>query len=325
MSVSPSRQVRIATRASRLALWQAEHVSRLIREHDATIEVELIPISTEGDRNRVDSLASFGGVGVFTREIQQAVLDARADIAVHSLKDLPTQSAAGLQLAGVPSRGDRFDALVLPAKSVSGDLASLPVGAKVGTGSPRRQAQLRHIRPDLNLVEVRGNVETRLRKLDAGEYEALVLARAGLERLDFAERCTATIAPPQMYPAVGQAALGLECREDDAFVADLLAALSDQATLAEVSAERSCLNELRAGCHAPVGVWSVTECYEDQPQRLRIMGVVLSIDGTTRIQAEAIGDVSLGKFADTQASAARIGRSLAAQLIAGGADRLLTK
>ncbi len=325
MKGSRSRHVRIATRSSRLAMWQAEHVSSLIKGLNADIEVELVSISTEGDRNRTESLASFGGVGVFTREIQQAVLDSRADIAVHSLKDLPTQSAPGLKLAGIPERGERFDALVLPLGTASGDLSALRAGARIGTGSPRRQAQLRHIRPDIEPVEIRGNVETRLKKLDAGEFDAVILAQAGLERLELGERCTAILSPPQMYPAVGQAALGLECRDDDAFVADLLERISDQTTFAEVSAERSCLSHLRAGCHAPVGVWSVADSTEGAAIHLRLMGVVLSLDGMVRIQAEADGNVSLVSFTELQASAAVIGRTLAERLIASGADQILAR
>jgi hydroxymethylbilane synthase len=324
VSVSRSLQVRIATRSSRLALWQAEHVSSLITGYDPTIAVELVPVSTEGDRNKSESLSSFGGVGVFTREIQQAVLDSRADIAVHSLKDLPTQPVAGLKLAGVPARGDRFDALILPAAARAGDLDTLRGGAKIGTGSPRRQAQLRHIRPDLELIEIRGNVETRLNKLDAGEFDAIVLARAGLQRLELSERCTAMLAPPQVYPAVGQAALGLECREGDSIVAKLLNAISDPITLAEVSAERACLSELRAGCHAPVGTWSVAEAERDTA-RLRLMGVVLSIDGATRIQAEVAGIVSLISFGKVESSAAAVGRALAERLIEAGAGGLLAR
>ncbi len=306
-------------------MWQAQHVSSLLKSLDATIEVELVPIATEGDRNRTESLASFGGVGVFTREIQQAVLDSRADIAVHSLKDLPTQSAAGLNLAGVPQRGERFDALVLPSNSAAGDLSSLRAGARIGTGSPRRQAQLRYIRPDIEPVEVRGNVETRLKKLDAGEYDAIVLAQAGLDRLEMSQRCTAILSPPQMYPAVGQAALGLECRDDDAFVAEMLERISDLTTFAEVSAERSCLSQLRAGCHAPVGVWSVADSQTQAASCMRLMGLVLSLDGTVRIQAESKGTVSLVSLTELQASAAAIGRTLAERLVASGADRILAR
>ncbi len=323
MNETKPRHVRIATRSSRLALWQAEHVSHLLSGLGLAIDVELVPISTEGDRNRVDALSSFGGVGVFTREIQQAVLDSRADVAVHSLKDLPTQAVKGLKLAGVPERGPRFDTLVLPVNSECSELSALPEGARIGTGSPRRQAQLRHLRPDLRLLEVRGNVETRLRKLDDGEYDAIILAQAGLERLAFGDRCTAILAPPQMYPAVGQAALGLECRVDDDSTADLLATLSDKTALAEVTAERACMRTLQAGCHAPVGVWCTVRPADANSLAQNVMGVVLSLDGTVRIQATAQGIVSLDRLESLQASAERIGCELAEQLIAAGAEPLL--
>lgn len=304
-------------------MWQAEHVASLLSNLDPAVQVELVKIATEGDRNRSESLASFGGVGVFTREIQQAVLDSRADIAVHSLKDLPTQPVAGLQLAGVPTRGARYDALVLPAGAGAGDLSSLPARAKVGTGSPRRQAQLRYLRPDLDLLEVRGNVETRLKKLDAGEYDAIVLAQAGLERLNLGERCTAILAPPQMYPAVGQAALGLECRTDDDITAELLAAISDKTTFAEVTAERACLSQLRAGCHAPVGVWSVAHTLDATTIQCRLLGIVLSLDGTVRVQGQAEGAVSLASLAEISPTATGVGGALANKLISAGADQIL--
>ena len=169
-------KIRIATRASDLALWQAEHVAGLLRAADPALDVELVHVSTHGDREQTEALHEMGGVGVFTREVQKAVLDGRADVAVHSLKDLPTECAAGLMLAGVPERASVFDALVLPEGwSAESGWDALPKGAKVGTGSLRRQAQLRHHRPDLELLEVRGNVPTRLKKLDRGDYDALML------------------------------------------------------------------------------------------------------------------------------------------------------
>ncbi len=185
------------------------------------MKVEIVEVSTTGDRDRFSALSQMGGQGVFTREVQNAVLEGRADLAVHSLKDLPTQPTEGLALAGVPQREQRFDALILP-KGKNGTLADLPTGAKVGTGSLRRRAQLLHQRPDLKLEEVRGNVETRLRKVDDGEYDAILLAEAGLRRLGWADRISAVLSPPLVYPAVGQAALGLECRADDENTTQLL-------------------------------------------------------------------------------------------------------
>lgn len=305
--------LRIATRASRLALWQANHVASLLRTADLSRDVELVEVSTHGDRQRTELLSQMGGQGVFTREVQKAVLDGRADLAVHSLKDLPTEAADGLTLAGIPQRGPRFDVLVFPAEG-NGEIASLddlPSGARVGTGSPRRQAQLLHHRADLVMVEIRGNIETRLRKLDEGEYDAIVLAQAGLDRLGLAaDRTLFALRPPLMLPAVGQAALGLECRAGDETTIARLAAITDVATFAEVTAERACLHELRAGCHAPVGlVADLTD------EGLTLQGVVLSADGQTRIAATVTGDA---------ASPEPTGNALAAALLQQGAGDLIT-
>ena len=204
MTASPS--IRIATRASRLAMWQAEHVVALLRQVDSTVRVEIVPLSTMGDRDQSEPLVQLGSEGVFTREVQHAVLDGRADVAVHSLKDLPTIETPGLCLAAVPERGPTADAIVFPqSRSGAKGLDDLPQNARVGTGSPRRRAQLLHRRPDLQFLDVRGNVETRLRKLDAGDYDALVLAEAGLTRLGLAGRISGLLQPPVMLPAVGLA------------------------------------------------------------------------------------------------------------------------
>lgn len=302
------RIVRIASRASQLALWQARHVTGLLQGIDPTLKVEIVEVSTTGDRDRFSALSQMGGQGVFTREVQTAVLEGRADLAVHSLKDLPTLPTEGLALAGVPQREQRFDALILP-QGKAGTLADLPPGAKVGTGSLRRRAQLLHQRPDLKLEEVRGNVETRLRKVDDGEYDAILLAEAGLRRLGWADRISAVLSPPLVYPAVGQAALGLECRADDEFTTQLLSQLTDPTAMSEVLAERACLAELRAGCHAPVGVLSRVE-----GDLLTLEGVVLSREGKERIWAEATA---------SRQHAAGIGRAVAQLLMAQGATRLM--
>jgi hydroxymethylbilane synthase len=308
-SAPPTRRtLRIASRASQLALWQARHVSELILAAEPGLAVEIVEISTTGDRDRFSALSQMGGQGVFTREVQAAVLDGRADLAVHSLKDLPTVPTEGLHLSGVPEREARFDALVLPQSKV-GALDDLPLGAKVGTGSLRRRAQLLNRRPDLRFEEVRGNVETRLRKVDTGEYDAIILAEAGLRRLGLASRISAVLAPPLVYPAVGQAALGLECRSEDSFTSEILNRLTDQAALVEVRAERACLRELKAGCHAPVGV--LTRIDGD---RLTLEGVVLSRDGQERITAQATS---------TAVTAEALGRCVAQLLLAQGAHRLM--
>ncbi|QDU79062.1 Porphobilinogen deaminase [Polystyrenella longa] len=305
--------IRIATRASQLALWQAEHVAALLRAAHPDLNVEIVHISTIGDRDQTEPLANMGGQGVFTREVQHALLDNRADVAVHSLKDLPTQSATDeLFLAAIPAREEVADVLVLPADSdQQADLDSLPEGARIGTGSMRRQAQLLHYRPDFQVSSIRGNVETRLRKLDEGEYDAIVLAAAGLKRLKLENRISLKLGPPLMLAAVGQGALGLECRTSDQATRDYLAALNEPYTSAAATAERALLNELKAGCHAPVGTNS--HLAEDSGQ-LMLEGVVLSTDGKQRLY---------GKATASMTDAEQLGRQLAQGLLDQGAAPLI--
>lgn len=310
MSATSPSTVRIATRASRLALWQANHIAGLIRLAVPDLSVEIVHVSTSGDRDQTGALSSFGGLGVFTREVQRAVLDRQADLAVHSLKDLPTESAAGLCLACVPQREETCDALVLPAGSPAiGDLTSLRSGARLGTGSLRRQAQLLHLRADFQFSGVRGNVETRLRKLDEGEVDALVLAVAGLARLEFAGRVSLKLTPPLMYAAVGQGALGIECREVDADLRALLAQLDDASARTCVTAERALLSHLQAGCHAPVGAATRIENAD-----LVLQAVVLSPDGRERIFAEGRGPA---------VNSTALGHEVAGRLLTQGANRLI--
>ncbi|MCA9042534.1 MAG: hydroxymethylbilane synthase [Planctomycetaceae bacterium] len=306
-----SATLRIATRASQLALWQAEHVATLLRAAHPELDVEIVHISTIGDRDQKEPLANMGGQGVFTREVQHALLDDRADVAVHSLKDLPTQvTNQELYLAAIPAREEVADALVLPAGSEQiSDVTTLPEGARIGTGSMRRQAQLLHSRPDFQVSSIRGNVETRLRKLDEGEYDAIILAAAGLKRLKLADRISLKLGPPLMLSAVGQGALGLECRTSDQTTREFLAALNEPTTAAAATAERALLNELKAGCHAPVGTNSQTNGAE-----LTLEGVVLSTDGKERLYAKATGSLS---------GADQLGRALARDLLEQGAARLI--
>ncbi|MBI1345858.1 hydroxymethylbilane synthase [bacterium] len=270
-------------------MWQARHVAELLRRHHPHITVELVEVSTTGDRVLSQPLRDFGGLGVFTREVQLAVLDGRADLAVHSLKDLPTEAHPDLALAAIPERGLTADALVLPESATAATTADLPLpmGAKVATGSPRRQAQLLFHRPDLQLLEVRGNVQTRLAKLDAGEFDAMILACAGLDRLGLQHRIARPLTAPFMYHAVGQGAIGIECRRGDDFTIGCLEALNHGETRAAALAERTLLAQLRAGCHAPVGVTS--KITGDQ---LFLEAVVLTLDGKQRWTAAATGNAN---------------------------------
>jgi hydroxymethylbilane synthase len=244
--------LRIGTRASQLALWQANWVADALRRAHADLRVELVEIKTRGDRDRETPLAAIGGTGVFTKEIQRALLEGMVDVAVHSLKDLPTQPVEGLTLGAVPRREDAADALIAPRYRT---IEALPSGAKVGTGSLRRRAQLLHAGPDLEVVAIRGNVETRLAQALDGRLDAVVLALAGLRRLGLEGRMTQRLGPPEFLSAVGQGALGLECRAGDRAALTRLVPLEDPATRAAVQAERRALADLEGGCLVPLGAW----------------------------------------------------------------------
>jgi hydroxymethylbilane synthase len=272
--------LRIGTRGSPLALWQANHVADALRPL-AGRSVELVQIETTGDQVRDRPLAQIGGDGLFTKEIQKALLAAQVDVAVHSLKDLPTQPVPGLLLAAVPPRGTTGDALVCVEHRCFDDL---PRGAVVGTSSLRRRAQVLHRRPDLTLVDLRGNVETRLRKLVEQGLAGIILAVAGLERLGLADRITEVLDPEWMLPAVGQGALGLECRVDDTATLALLRRLDDQPSRHAVLAERAFLRGLGGGCLVPIGARGTVEA-----GTLTLRGAVLSPDGKFRTAGETAG------------------------------------
>ncbi len=297
--------IRLGTRASALARWQAEWVASRLEELGA--KVELVFIKTGGDGTTTPITAS-SEPGLFTKEIQRALLDERVDLAVHSLKDLPTDPVPGLTLAAVPPRESPQDAFI---SNDFATLADLPLGARVGTGSRRRRSQLLHQRPDLQVLDIRGNVETRLRKLDDGEYAAIVLAEAGLKRLDLTARITQLIPCNIMLPAVGQGALGLETREHDAYTIARVMALDDASTHASVLAERALLAALRGGCLAPVGAWGRVVDHE-----LQLEAVVLSADGSRRIAATAAGSPQ---------DAIIIGQRAAEQLLNQGAAALIAE
>jgi len=301
--MSTSQTIRLGTRSSALAQWQAYWTKSQLEALGVT--VELIFITTEGDANQ-GSFGQIGGQGLFTTRIQQALVEKEVDLAVHSLKDLPTQPTPGLGLAAVPVRETTGDALV---SSKFNSIDELPQGAVVGTGSLRRQAQLLNHRPDLKLSEVRGNVDTRLRKLDEGQYDALILAEAGLKRLELTERITQIIPRHLMIPAVGQGALGLETRVDDVATSEVVARLDDENTHAAVVAERSMLRELRGGCLAPVGAYARME--EGQ---LRLEAIVLNAQGSQKVTASLDGTLD---------QAADIGKRVAADLLSQGAAELI--
>ncbi len=282
--------LRIGTRGSPLALWQANHIATLLRPLAEPRPVVLVEIETIGDRVRDQALSRIGGEGVFTKEIQNALLSGEVDVAVHSLKDLPTVSFAGLILAAVPPRGPSGDVLV---SHKFGRLDELPPGSVIATSSLRRRAQVLHRRPDLKLVDIRGNVDTRLRKLEEQDLDAIILAEAGLVRLGLGEAITEVLDRSWMLPAVGQGALGLECRSDDGETIALLGHLNDPQTQQAVLAERAFLRGLGGGCQVPIGASAQVR------EGVLLCGAVLQPDGSRRIegvlegppdQAEALGD-----------------------------------
>jgi hydroxymethylbilane synthase len=273
--------LRIGTRGSPLALWQARHVAALLSPLAAPREVTLVEIQTTGDRVRDQPLGEIGGQGVFTKEIQRALLDHQVDVAVHSLKDLPTIAVDGLTLAAIPERGPAGDAFI-SVKHRSFD--ALPRGATIATSSLRRRSQALHRRPDLKLVDMRGNVETRLRKLIDENLDGLILAQAGLLRLELRDRITEILDPTWMLPAVGQGALGIECRSDDNATLQLLQPLNHAMTRQAVFAERAMLRELGGGCMVPIGAAASVE-----HGKLKIRGAVLSSDGRQRVETSAEG------------------------------------
>jgi len=298
--------IRIATRKSPLAMWQAEHVADALREAHPGLAVEILGMSTQGDKILDTPLAKIGGKGLFVKELEQRMLEGDADIAVHSMKDVPVELPEGLHLAVILEREDPRDAFV---SNNFASLDALPEGAKVGTSSLRRQCQLADRRPDLEIIPLRGNVNTRLRKLDDGEYDAIILASAGLLRLGFGERIRNFIATDDSLPAIGQGAIGIECRSDDTRINELLAPLHHADTAACVGAERAMNQRLEGGCQVPIGGHATLADGE-----LHLRGLVGTVDGTEIVRAEIRGP---------RDDAERLGRTLAEELLEHGAAQIL--
>ncbi|MFR9720351.1 hydroxymethylbilane synthase [Aeromonas diversa] len=302
------RTLRIATRKSPLALWQANFVKAQLEAIHPDLQVELVPMSTQGDKILDTPLAKVGGKGLFVKELETAMLEGRADIAVHSMKDVPVEFPEGLGLHTICEREDPRDAFVSNHFST---LDALPLGAVVGTSSLRRQCQLRASRPDLVIRDLRGNVNTRLAKLDAGEYDAIILAAAGLKRLEMAHRITAFIEPEQSLPANGQGAVGIECRLDDEAVKALLAPLEHAETRTRVLTERAMNRALQGGCQVPIGAYALVE-----GDQIWLRGLVGSPDGSQMLRDEIRGPLANGES---------LGEALAERLLAAGADRILAE
>jgi len=299
------KPLRIGTRGSALALWQANFVRERL-EKSFGLSAELVLVKTAGDKFTQASVSQMGLKGVFIKELEDELLDGRVDLAVHSMKDVPTAIPEGLAFPAITKREDPRDCLV---SREGWTLAALASGARVGTSSLRRQSQLRHARSDLDLRDLRGNVDTRLRKLEEGQYDAIVLAKAGMERLGVSDKITEVLSSDMMLPAVGQGALGIEARAAENTLLDVLAKLDDAETRAAVTAERALLAELEGGCQVPLGAWGRIERGE-----LILEACLLSVDGTDYLRRRATGLPADGEA---------VGRKLGKMLLDAGGDRIL--
>ena len=299
------RHLRIGTRGSLLAKWQAEFVRKQLFQATG-VEAEIVIIKTAGDKLHQAPLTQIGGKGIFIKELEEALLDESVDLAVHSVKDIPTETPSRLCFPAVCRRDDVRDCLV---SHNGATLANLRQGARVGTSSLRRQAQLHHIRPDLDTREMRGNIDTRLRKVESGEYEAILLAKAGLDRLGWSQRITEILSPDLCMPAVGQGAIAVEARLKDTDTADLLAKLDDAETRTAIIAERAMLGALHGGCQVPIGAWARIERGE-----LVIEACVCSVDGSQYVKQRA---------AASPEQAAQLGEHMAHLLMEAGARSIL--
>jgi hydroxymethylbilane synthase len=308
------KKVIIGTRGSKLALWQAEWVKSELQKMNPGLEVELNKIKTTGDKILDVPLAQVGGKGLFVKEIEEALLAGDADLAVHSMKDVPTEFPEGLHLAVICRREDPRDALLSAVRGTGfriPNFKSLPEGASVGTSSLRRSCQLLHIRPDLKIVQLRGNLDTRIRKLDEGQFDSIILAAAGVKRLGWSNRIAEILPAGTSLPAIGQGAIGIECRVGDKFIHDLISPLNHDETFTCVTAERACLKKLEGGCQVPIAAHAVIS-----DGRIIIDGLVGSVSGDRIIRAHAEG---------TAESAETLGTGLAEDLLSKGAGKILAE
>ena len=301
-----SEVLRIATRKSQLALWQAEYVRKMLLSLNPELEVELVKMTTQGDKILDTPLAKVGGKGLFVKELETGLLNGDADIAVHSMKDVPVELPDGLHLSVICPREDPRDAFV---SNQYANFEALPQGARLGTSSLRRQSQMAALRPDLKIISLRGNVNTRLKKLDNGEYDAIILAAAGLIRLEMQNRITQYLGTEVSLPAIGQGAVGIECRRDDEWVNTLLAPLNDINTAIRIRAERAMNHCLNGGCQVPIAGYA-----EINHGVILLRGLVATPDGTQLIHGEIAGPPEDAEY---------LGRVLGEDLLARGADKIL--
>ena len=301
-------KITIATRGSKLAMWQAEHIASLLRGRYSGLEVELLKVKTTGDKILDVPLAKVGGKGLFVKEIEEALMDGRADIAVHSMKDMPAELPEGLKLGIIPARESRFDVLLSTRYP---DVSSLPTGATVGTSSLRRQAQILHMRPDLEIQMLRGNLDTRLRKLKEGIYDAIIVAAAGMSRLNMQARYFAELAPPYFLPAVGQGALGIEYLQDRLELDELLGFMDDFSTRYCVECERAFLAELEGGCQVPIACYCTHE-----GNNIQATGLVCDLKGERMIRKSVSGKPK---------DARMLGVDMARQVLEAGGREILAE
>ncbi|MBE9504220.1 MAG: hydroxymethylbilane synthase [Proteobacteria bacterium] len=301
-----NNKLTIATRGSMLALWQANHIKDSIEKEHPGIEVELLKIKTTGDKILDVPLAQVGGKGLFVKEIEEALLDDRADLAVHSLKDVPTELPGGLSLSAITRREDARDALISRENDT---IMTLPEGARIGSSSLRRQCQLLKVRPDFNIISLRGNLDTRIKKVKAGEFEAIILAAAGMRRLGWQDKISEYIATDILLPAIAQGALGIETRDVDGETNKMISFLNHSETAATVKAERALLKRLEGGCQVPIAAYG-----EIDGSTISLRGLVGSLDGKTLITDNMTGDLS---------EAESLGIALAERLLDKGAGEIL--
>jgi len=304
-----AERIRIATRGSKLALWQAEHIAELLRSREPELEVELKVIKTSGDKIQDVPLAKVGGKGLFVKEIEEALLAGEADLAVHSMKDMPAEVVPGLTLGVIPARDDHTDCLL---STEYDGLETLPEGSVVGTSSLRRQAQVLGLRPDLRVEPLRGNLDTRLRKLEQGLFAAIIVASVGLKRLGLGARYQTPLGPPEFLPAIGQGALGIEYGLDNNRVDERLQFLNDESAWATVTAERAFLHELEGGCQVPIGGLARIE----KNGSLVLEGLVADVDGTTVIRRSGWGRVE---------NPDALGREVARAILENGGKAILDR
>ncbi len=299
-------KIRIGTRKSKLALWQTEFVAKKLKENFPEIEIEIVKITTKGDKILDVPLAKVGGKGLFVKEIEEALLRKEIDLAVHSLKDVPTYFPEGLGLTAITEREEPNDAFVSIKYN---SLMDLPKGAVVGTSSLRRKSQIKKLRPDLNIKDLRGNVDTRLKKLENGEYDAIILAYAGLKRLGFENKVKEKFSPYEFIPAVAQGFLGIETRLDDNKTIEIVKVLNDEKSYIRAKAERSFLKRLEGGCQVPLGAYS-----EIENNKLKMIGFISDLEGKNFIKGEIQGDIN---------SAENLGKKLAEELLDRGGKEIL--